>query len=127
MFAPAVRGSFKGPNNSMLVGTLNGTIKVYSYLFNQVSGTNFTGGYNTGNDQILVGFKGSNGETDCGYFYHPYIPLMSSGVVINPITFQPVVSLLTRYGKNSFTSKVSSLGNSADYYGKLNVSALSFN
>ena len=127
VFAPAVRGSFKGPNNSMLVGTLNGTIKVYSYLFNQVSGTNFTGGYNTGNDQILVGYKGGNGETDTGYFFCPYIPLMSSGVVVNPITFQPVVSLMTRYGKTSFTSRQSSLANSGDYFAKLNVSSLSFN
>lgn len=126
VFAPAVRGSFKSVNNSMLIGTLNGTVKVYSYLFNQVSGTNFTGGYNTGNDQILVGYKGGNGESDSGYFYCPYIPLMSSGVVVNPITFQPVVSLMTRYGKTSFTSKTTSLGNSADYYGKINVSALSF-
>jgi hypothetical protein len=34
VFAPAVEGSFKGPNNTMLVGTLNGTIKVYSYIWN---------------------------------------------------------------------------------------------
>ena len=66
VFAPAVSGSFKGPNNSMLVGTLNGTIKVYSYLWNQVSGL----GAAT-NDVILVGYKGGNGETDTGYFYCP--------------------------------------------------------
>jgi len=75
-------------------------------------------------DVILVGYKGGNGETDTGYFYCPYIPLMSSGVVVNPITFQPVVSLMTRYGKTSFTNTTSSLGNSADYYGKINVNDL---
>ena len=122
VFAPATQGSFKGPNNTMLVGTLNGTIKVYSYLWNQVQATNVGG---TGNDSILVGYKGGNGETDSGYFYCPYIPLMSSGVVINPVTFQPVVSLMTRYGKATFTQKATSLGNSADYYGKVNVSAMS--
>jgi hypothetical protein len=122
VFAPAVQGSFKGPNNTMLVGTLNGTIKVYSYLWNQVQSTSVGG---SGNDSILVGYKGGNGETDSGYFYCPYIPLMSSGVVINPVTFQPVVSLMTRYGKATFTQKATSLGNSADYYGKINVSALS--
>jgi hypothetical protein len=122
VFAPATQGSFKGPNNTMLVGTLNGTIKVYSYLWNQVQSTNVGG---TGNDSILVGYKGGNGETDSGYFYCPYIPLMSSGVVINPVTFQPVVSLMTRYGKTTFTQKATSLGNSADYYGKVNVSAMS--
>lgn len=121
VFAPAVAGSFKGPNNTMLVGTLNGTIKVYSYLWNQVSGL---GG--AVNDVILVGYKGGNGETDTGYFYCPYIPLMSSGVVINPVTFQPVVSMMTRYGKTAFTATETSLGNSADYYGKINVSNFQF-
>ena len=122
VFAPAIQGSFKGPNNTMLAGTLNGTIKVYTYLWNQTQTTNVGG---TGDDTILVGYKGGNGETDTGYFYCPYIPLMSSGVVINPVTFQPVVSLMTRYGKTTFTSKSTSLGNSADYYGKINVSDMS--
>lgn len=121
VFAPAVAGSFKGPNNTMLVGTLNGTIKVYSYLWNQVSGVGAAV-----NDTILVGYKGGNGETDTGYFYCPYIPLMSSGVVINPVTFQPVVSMMTRYGKTAFTQSQTSLGNSADYYGKINVSNFNF-
>lgn len=121
VFAPAVSGSFKGPNNTMLVGTLNGTIKVYSYLWNQVSGLGAAA-----NDTILVGYKGGNGETDTGYFYCPYIPLMSSGVVINPVTFQPVISMMTRYGKTAFTQSQTSLGNSADYYGKINVSNFQF-
>lgn len=121
VFAPAVAGSFKGPNNTMLVGTLNGSIKVYSYLWNQVSGLGAAV-----NDVILVGYKGGNGETDTGYFYCPYIPLMSSGVVINPVTFQPVVSMMTRYGKTAFTQSQTSLGNSADYYGKINVSNFQF-
>ena len=122
VFAPAVQGSFKGPNNTMLVGTLNGTIKVYSYLWNQSTGF---GGAVT-DDVILVGYKGGNGENDTGYFYCPYIPLMSSGVVINPVTFQPVVSMMTRYGKTAFTQTPTSLGNSADYYGKINMSNFQF-
>jgi len=124
VFAPAVEGSFKGPNNTMLVGTLNGTIKVYSYLWNQVGAGVDLGAVSPqgqANDTILVGYKGGNGETDTGYFYCPYIPLMSSGVVVNPTTFQPVVSLMTRYGKAVFSSTDTSLGNSADYYGKINV------
>jgi len=136
VFAPAVSGSFKGPNNTMLVGTLNGTIKVYSYLWNQagVVGVNspadgifsdpVAAARNDGNDTILMGYKGGNGETDAGYFYAPYIPLMSSGVIVNPVTFQPVVSLMTRYGKTSFTDPTTSLGNSRDYYGKITVQAL---
>ena len=130
VFAPAVEGSFKGPNNTMLVGTLNGTIKVYSYIWNDAGrGISMDGlGSPVGaDDQILVGYKGGNGETDTGYFYCPYIPLMSSGVVVNPVTFQPVVSLMTRYGKTSFTDANTSLGNSGDYYGKVNVTDLAFN
>lgn len=121
VFAPAVSGSFKGPNNTQLVGTLNGTIKVYSYLWNQASGLAGTTG-----DVVLVGYKGGNGETDTGYFYCPYIPLMSSGVIINPVTFQPVFSMMTRYGKTAFTQTQTSLGNSADYYGKINISNFQF-
>ena len=121
VFAPAVAGSFKGPNNSMLVGTLNGTIKVYSYLWNQVSGLAAAT-----NDVVLIGYKGGNGETDTGYFYCPYIPLMSSGTVMNPVTMQPVVSMMTRYGKTAFTQTESSLGNSSDYYGKINVTNFQF-
>lgn len=143
VFAPAVSGSFKGPNNTMLVGTLNGSIKVYSYLWNQAQGTGVTSGVfqypgnnaapgsfvnfgPTGSDFILMGYKGGNGETDTGYFYCPYIPLMSSGVVMNPVTFQPVVSMMTRYGKTAFTTTNTSLGNSSDYYGKITVSGLDF-
>ena len=131
VFAPAVEGSFKGPNNTQLAGTLNGQIKVYSYLWNNAvsAGASVPTGYSgqtPGDDQILVGYKGGNGETDCGYWYAPYIPLMSSGVIVNPVTFQPVMSLMTRYGKVALTDTRTSLGNSADYYGKVNVTNLDF-
>jgi hypothetical protein len=126
VFAPAVEGAFKGPNNTMLVGTLNGQIKVYSYLWNQAgAGTDLSSPLGSplgsSDDVALVGYKGGNGETDSGYFYCPYIPLMSSGVVIHPTTFQPVVSLMTRYGKGVFVNANTSLGNSSDYYGKIKV------
>jgi len=123
VFAPAIEGSFKGPNNTMLVGTLNGTIKVYSYLWNQAQPGSSAP---AGSDKILVGYKGGNGETDAGYFYTPYVPVMSSGVITNPVTFQPVMSLLTRYGKVVFTDPTTSLGNSSDYYGRINVTNLEF-
>ena len=123
VFAPAVEGSFKSPTNTMLAGTLNGNIKVYSYLWDQAQpGTSAP----AGSDKILVGYKGGNGETDAGYFYAPYVPLMSTGTIINPVTMQPVVSLMTRYGKAIFTDTTTSLGNSADYYGKINVVNLDF-
>jgi len=123
VFAPAVEGDFKGPNNTELVGTLNGRIKVYSYLWNQAGPGSSSP---NGDDKILVGYKGGNGEVDAGYFYAPYVPLMSSGVVVNPVTFQPVVSLMTRYGKVALTDPTTSLGNSADYYGRINVTNLEF-
>lgn len=123
VFAPAVEGSFKGPNNTQLVGTLNGNIKVYSYLWNQAApGTSAP----NGTDKILVGYKGGNGETDTGYWYAPYIPVMSTGVIMNPTTYQPQVGLMTRYGKVALTDPTTSLGNSADYYGKINVTNLEF-
>lgn len=123
VFAPAVEGSFKGPNDTMLVGTLNGSIKVYSYLWNaEQPGASSP----AGDAQILVGYKGGNGESDAGYFYAPYVPLMSTGVIMNPVTTQPMVSLMTRYGKVALTDPTISLGNSADYYGKINVVNLEF-
>ena len=115
VFAPAVSGSFDGPNNTKLVGTLNGSIKVYTYIY-----------HDQGTEPILMGFKGGSGEMDAGYFYCPYVPLMSSGVVVDPNTFNPHVGLMTRYGKATFTNTATSLGNSADYYGRISVANLSF-
>jgi hypothetical protein len=123
VFAPAIEGSFEGPNDTKLVGTLNGAIKVYSYLWAaDQPGTSAPAGSST----ILVGYKGGNGESDAGYYYAPYIPLMSTGVIMNPVTTQPVISLMTRYGKVALTDSDISLGNSADYYGKINVVNLEF-
>lgn len=123
VFAPAIEGSFEGPNDTKLVGTLNGSIKVYSYLWNaEQPGTSAP----NGTAQILVGYKGGNGESQAGYFYAPYVPLMSTGVIMNPVTTQPTVSMMTRYGKVALTDTDISLGNSADYYGKINVTNLEF-
>ena len=115
VFAPAVSGSFEGPNNTKLIGTLNGSIKVYTYIY-----------HDTGSEPILLGYKGGNGEMDTGYFYCPYVPLMSSNVIYDPATYNPQVSLMTRYGKATFTDTATSLGNSADYFGRINVANLSF-
>jgi hypothetical protein len=112
VFAPQISGSFEGPNNTKLIGTLNGAIKVYTYIY-----------FDTGSEPILVGYKGGNGEMDTGYFYCPYIPLMSSNVVVDPNTYMPGLSLLTRYGKATFTDTTTSLGNSANYYGRVNIPA----
>lgn len=115
VFAPAVSGSFEGPNNTKLIGTLNGSIKVYTYIY-----------HDQGTEPVLLGYKGGNGEMDAGYFYCPYIPLQDSGVVTDPNTYNQHVSLRTRYGKATFVNSATSLGNSADYYGRISVANLSF-
>jgi hypothetical protein len=74
---------------------------------------------------VLIGYKGSS-ESDAAAFYCPYIPLMSSGVVLDPSTFEPVVSFMTRYGYVELTNTASSLGNAADYLGKVSINNVSF-
>jgi hypothetical protein len=74
---------------------------------------------------VLIGYKGSS-ESDAAAFYCPYIPLMSSGVVLDPSTFEPVVSFMTRYGYVELSNTASSLGNAADYLGKVSLANVSF-
>jgi hypothetical protein len=50
---------------------------------------------------------------------------MSSGVVLDPATFEPVVSFMTRYGYVELTNTASSLGNAADYLGKVAITSTS--
>jgi len=106
-FARTTEGPFEAPTNTKFVGTLNGSMRVY---VNQ---------YAT-DDNILIGYKGSN-ETDAAAFYCPYIPLMSSGTVLDPQTFEPVVSFMTRYGYVELSNQASSLGNAADYLARIDV------
>lgn len=111
-FARTTEGSFEAPTNSKLVGTLNSSMKVYVNTY-------------ASSDDVLVGYKGSS-ESDAPAFYCPYIPLMSSGVVLDPSTFEPTISFLTRYGYVELSNTASSLGNAADYLSKVSVSNLSF-
>jgi hypothetical protein len=108
-FARTTEGTFEAPTNTKFVGTLNSAMRVY------------VNGYAT-DDNVLVGYKGSS-ESDAPAFYCPYIPLMSSGVVLDPSTFEPVVSFMTRYGYVELTNTASSLGNAADYLGLVNVTS----
>ena len=85
----------------------------------------YVDGYANDNQAVLVGYKGSS-EADAAAFYCPYIPLMSSGVVLDPSTFEPVVSFMTRYGYVELTNTASSLGNAGDYVGEIAVANLSF-
>jgi hypothetical protein len=114
-FARTTEGPFEAPTNTKFVGTLNNTMKV------------FVDQYAADDAPILVGYKG-DGEMDAAAFYCPYVPLMSSGTVLDPNTFEPVVSFMTRYGYVELNNQASSLGNAADYLAKIGVdsAALSF-
>jgi len=109
-FARTTEGTFEAPTNTKFVGTLNGAMKIYVNTYSQDAAP------------ILIGYKGSS-ESDAAAFYCPYIPLMSSGVVLDPTTFEPVVSFMTRYGYVELSNTASSLGNAADYLGKVAISS----
>jgi len=106
-FARTTEGSFEAPTNTKMVGTLNNAMKIYVNTY-------------ASSDDVLVGYKGTS-ESDAAAFYCPYIPLMSSGVVLDPGTFEPVVSFMTRYGYVELSNTASSLGNAADYLSKVGV------
>ena len=109
-FARTTEGTFEAPTNTKFVGTLNNAMKIYVNT------------YAADNSAVLIGYKGSS-ESDAAAFYCPYIPLMSSGVVLDPSTFEPVVSFMTRYGYVELTNTASSLGNAADYLGKVDITS----
>lgn len=87
----------------MNIGTIQGKIRLYKDpLFP--------------NCKILLGFKG-NSVLDAGYFYAPYIPLLSTPTVLDPNSFTPNKGIMTRYGKKL-------IEDGGLYYGVINVSNL---
>ena len=70
-FARTTEGTFEAPTNTKFVGTLNGTMRIYVNT------------YASDTTDVLLGYKGQ-GEIDAAAFYCPYVPLMSSGVVVDP-------------------------------------------
>ena len=87
----------------MNIGTIQGKIRIYKDpLFP--------------NCKILLGFKG-NSVLDAGYFYAPYIPLLSTPTVLDPNSFTPNKGIMTRYGKKL-------IEDGGLYYGVINVSNL---
>lgn len=109
-FARTTEGVFAAPTNVSFVGVLNNSLRVYVDT------------YASDSTPVLVGYKGPS-EADAAMFYCPYVPLMSSGVVLDPSTFEPRVSFLTRYALADFTNSNDSLGNSADYLGLIGLNA----
>ena len=72
---------------NLLVGTMNGRIKVYVDPYSaNVSNTHY----------YVVGYKGTS-PYDAGLFYCPYVPLQMLRS-IDPSTFQPKIGFKTRYG-----------------------------
>ena len=109
-FARSTEGTFEAPSNTKFVGTLNSAMRVY------------VNAYAADSAKVLIGYKGAS-EADAPAFYCPDIPLMSSGVVLDPSTFEPVVGFLTRYGYVELSNTASSLGNAADYLGTVAITS----
>ena len=63
-----------------------------------------------------MGFKGDS-YMDSGYFYAPYIPLLSTPTVLDPNSFTPNKGIMTRYGKKL-------IEDGGLYYGTITVSNL---
>ena len=111
-FVRTTEGAFEAPTNNKMVGMLNNTLKIYVNTFAHT-------------DDVLIGYKGSD-EIDAAAYYCPYVPVMSSGTIIDPDTFEHVIGLSTRYGFVALTNPSNSLGNAADYLAKLTVKNLRF-
>jgi hypothetical protein len=111
-FARTTEGTFEAPTNTKFVGTLNNTMKI------------FVDSYAPESTPVLLGFKGS--ETEAAAFFAPYIPLQSTGVVLDPNTFENVVSFGTRYGYVELTNSSSSFGNAGDFLAEIAISNLNF-
>jgi hypothetical protein len=81
------------------VGALNNRFQVYKNP------------YMTTGD-VLVGFRGSN-FLETGAVYAPYIPLIQTPLVYDPVNFTPRRGVMTRYAKKMVRP---------EFYGKLTVS-----
>lgn len=107
-FARTTEGTFEAPTNVKFAGTLNSTMRVYVDTYAH-DGT-----------PVLIGYKGPS-EADAAAYYCPYIPLMSTGVVMHPETSELVTSFMSRYGYLELTNTASSFGNAADYLSLIGV------
>lgn len=110
-FVPATASGDMSPQNTLFAGVFNGNVRVYVDIYATT-------------DTILMGYKGSS-ELDTGFVYAPYVPLMQSGIVTDPDTYDPRMGLMTRYALAKFDNSTTDLNNSADYYARATVSNLS--
>ena len=63
---------------------------------------------------ILIGYKG-NSFLETGFCYCPYVPLITSPTVYNPVDFTPTRGVMTRYAKQMVRS---------DFYGKVIIKCM---
>lgn len=73
-------------------------------------------------DYYLLGHKSS--DQDTGLIYSPYIGLASSGLIVNPETFDKRMGIRTRYALTDFTDPATDLNHSKDFYGRATVANL---
>ena len=81
------------------VGALNNRFQVYKNPYMT-------------NGDVLIGFRGTN-FLETGAVYAPYIPLIQTPLVYDPVNFTPRRGVMTRYAKKMVRP---------EFYGKLSVS-----
>ena len=94
-------------------GMLNETTKVYCDAYSKEDAS------------ILIGYKGTS-NFDSPAIFAPYIPLTSSGVVIDPQTFEPVVGFMARYGFMTMAKSDKYISEAKDYFGLVDFKSEDF-
>ena len=89
-FYSSVPNDVKQFNGITYVGTIDNQLQVFVDTF---AGLNEV---NTGNDYMLIGYKGAS-EYDTSIVYAPYMPLLLMKAV-NYNSFQPILGVKSRYG-----------------------------
>jgi hypothetical protein len=88
-YTPALQVNLEvDDTGNTFAGTMHGRVKVYI--------DPYFGGSASGNELVLVGYKGTS-PYDAGLFYCPYVPLQMVRA-IGQDTFQPKIGFKTRYG-----------------------------
>jgi hypothetical protein len=88
-YTPALSANLEvDDTGNTFAGVMHGRVKVYI--------DPYFGGSSSGNELVLVGYKGTS-PYDAGLFYCPYVPLQMVRA-IGQDTFQPKIGFKTRYG-----------------------------
>ena len=67
-------------------------------------------------NQVLIGHKGTS-LLDTGYVYAPYVPLIMTPLVYDPVNFTPRKGVMTRYAKKMVRP---------EFYGKVIVADVNY-